>query len=81
MQINFQFSRLPDGKEVVGVQLLGDPIFRVQTPSIDTRELLRQIKRQQPQAFRDVHYEIVTANGHEVDVSQIESQHPQPKNA
>ena len=63
MNINFQFGKSPQGQEFFGVQIAMDPMLRVQTPPIDTRQLLRQIKTQQPEAFRDVHYEIVQANG------------------
>ncbi len=73
MNINFQFIKTPEGKDAFGVQVLGDPIFRFQTPPLDTREMLRQVKRQQPQAFRDVHYEIVTPEGPALDLSHIEA--------
>lgn len=74
MNINFNFGKTPEGKEFCSVQFIGDPLFRAQTPALDTRELLRQIKKQQPQAFRDVHYEIVMPDGPTLDLSKIETE-------
>lgn len=72
MNINFQFGKSPEGKEFCVVQWIADPFMRAQTPQMDTRELLRQIKKQQPNAFRDVHYEIVAPDGPAIDLSHIE---------
>lgn len=71
MNINFQFGKSPE--EFCTVQWIADPLFRAQTPPLDTRELLRQIKKNQPHAFRDVHYEIVTPDGPALDLSQVET--------
>lgn len=73
MNINFQFGKSPEGKEFCTVQWIADTFMRAQTPPLDTRELLRQIKKQQPKAFRDVQYEIVTPGGPALDLSHIET--------